>query len=264
MNKEKLELLNNPVVKEIALDFVEEIIQFNSRPFRSDYGEKFEEYKQSQQPTKEWEILSMYIPGDPNRYFEKHGEYFGYGESEANHCKRDFNKLSNLGYVIHSIKRLSDGEVFTVGDETQRGKIDGFSIHPTIGILMVVIGNIGFSIRELAISPPRKPLFTTEDGKEIFSGDKYWTVFNEDWVKDCHNLIAFEIYGPHDAVLAEKYPGIPPNGQNCFSTKEAAEEYVLMNKPMLSLSDIKYAINPHGTNRAWELIQQKAKSKMKF
>lgn len=63
-------------------------------------------------------------------------------------------------------------------------------------------------------------LFRSEDGVDIFEGDKTcwinnWTVTNfADWKRNNNKK---ELH---------------------FSTKEAAEEYILMNKPQYSLNDI--------------------------
>lgn len=62
-------------------------------------------------------------------------------------------------------------------------------------------------------------LFTTEDGVDIFKGDKYYYV-----------TLLFNIEENH--AFAGYYPA------NKFSTKKKAEEYVLMNKPCLSINDV--------------------------
>lgn len=62
------------------------------------------------------------------------------------------------------------------------------------------------------------PLFTTKDGVGIYEGDKYWA------------SVGFEIY------YSEAREGC--NFKNTFSTKKAAEEYVLMNKPCLSINEV--------------------------
>jgi hypothetical protein len=65
-------------------------------------------------------------------------------------------------------------------------------------------------------------LFTTEDGKEICNGDMaYYVEEDRNFNVVCHGSIANK--NPH------KY----------FSTSEAAKEYVLMNKKMFSINDVK-------------------------
>ncbi len=86
-------------------------------------------------------------------------------------------------------------------------------------------------------------LFVTEDGVNVFENDKYWYVINHTPVE----VLAFPncTYGDKDNV---KY----------FSTKDAAEEYVLMNKPQLSIQDV--------MNRLEHYIQDKrnALSNLKY
>jgi hypothetical protein len=73
----------------------------------------------------------------------------------------------------------------------------------------------------------KQPLFTTEDGKEIFEGDSvYWFLrsstdylYKINFVKDHLELDFKNIYA-------------------IFSTKEAGEEYFIYNKPVLSLNDV--------------------------
>jgi len=131
---------------------------------------------------------------------------------------------------IHAIKRLSDGQIFTIGDYVQerltnnRGKtweIRSFK-NNSIQVTECYISYTSnttvslFNIVKIA----KEKLFTTEDGIDIYGGDKYstvdsvWNVF-----KDC------------------EYPYASKVGK-IFSTKERAEEYVLMNKPCLSIKDI--------------------------
>jgi hypothetical protein len=66
----------------------------------------------------------------------------------------------------------------------------------------------------------KTPLFTTEDGVDIFKGDSYYLASNDFCICYC------SFYSKPD--LAYKL----------FSTKEKAEEYILLNKPCLSLNDV--------------------------
>jgi len=76
-------------------------------------------------------------------------------------------------------------------------------------------------------SKEKKPLFTTEDGKEIFKSDPFY-------------VIQGETYTIHKCLASEN--GLPYNSMSKrFSTEEAAENYVINNKPCLSLNDVKRA-----------------------
>ena len=140
-------------------------------------------------------------------------------------------------WKIHSVKRLSDGEIFTIGDivkcEDCKGKITSLEIYGN-DIYLTGIDNkmpFGFTLCKAldCFEIPQKiktPLFTTEDGVDIFEGDDYY-----------HTDIKWKI---HKSTNAKINSGnlIGVKGYNYFSTKEKAEEYILMNEPVLSLKDV--------------------------
>ena len=70
------------------------------------------------------------------------------------------------------------------------------------------------------------PLFTTEDGVDIFKGDTFWITAGG-------NFVQFNAGFIHEKM----------GSKGCFSTKEKAEEYILFNKPLLSLNEILNAWN---------------------
>lgn len=135
------------------------------------------------------------------------------------------------GSTIISVKRVSDGEVFTVGDmiemsfenikiaAIERFQIDGLN-DKEIAAYRGAYGR-GYKAWKKVV-----PLFTTSDGKPIFEGDKYFIV-------DIHftslPFIAHESQNSLDGVLAR------------FSTKEAAELYIREEKPCLSLNEVRCA-----------------------
>lgn len=133
-------------------------------------------------------------------------------------------------YSIHSVKRLSDGEVFTVGDNTSSGVIVSFDINSTI--MNVVFGPNRHSICNSGFAKIKKePLFTTEDGVEIFEGDTIFSVEHTYYKID--DKIAGIYKGSNKNHPVEHWY----NSDKYFSTKEAAEEYILLNKPVLSIND---------------------------
>ena len=67
-------------------------------------------------------------------------------------------------------------------------------------------------------------MFCTEDGVDVFKGDKFYICKLHDW-----KLIP---------CSASKNATFSIDKSKKFSTKEAAEEYILMNKPCLSINDI--------------------------
>jgi len=143
------------------------------------------------------------------------------------------NLLPNVrNWSIHSIKRLSDGEIFTVGDNIDirnlSSKIDSFYIKNNNLMITSELSNCGDYLKNIV--KRKQILFTTEDGVDIFnySQEFYWV--KKESLKLCERIvegldhIQFFIYEPENELY--------------FSTKEKAEEYILMNKPCLSFSDI--------------------------
>lgn len=141
-------------------------------------------------------------------------------------------------YTIYSVKRLSDGVEFKIGNKTDRinnftsgdsGKIHKFYIEDNN--LKIGIENFGSIIGIDNIQHAKQPLFKTEDDVDIYEGDNYYTVFfnNKDY------STPWTILGKHKAVKRDL-----AWSKTCkfFYTKEKAKEYIIMNKPCLSLQDL--------------------------
>ena len=144
--------------------------------------------------------------------------------------------LTNAVSKIHSIKRLSDGEIFTIGD-----KILSYNTIKTIKKINISISDpldVGFTtdgdgykgsdyqfLFEDNVKKVKQPLFTTTDGVDIFEGDTFY------WLDKGLNLLnsgySKNVGTTHNTLY--------------FSTKEKAEEYVKFNKPQYSISDVMVA-----------------------
>jgi hypothetical protein len=226
---------------------------------------------------KEYEILS-FKGIETNSFYESLGNNI-YG-NKALHQPFNLSTLLKGNYKIHSVKRLFDGEVFTVGDKVL---LLGYNTPNTIKDF-AINNNLLYinDVRLSSVKVYKKPLFKTEDGVEIFEGDRCYgghlKVGIDDfcksaWVGDSilmkyfstkeaalecikRNSASFitedkvEIFEGDDyfellnfkkifKVKLEKNKILTgKNSRKVFSTKEAAEEYILMNKPCLSLNDI--------------------------
>ena len=134
--------------------------------------------------------------------------------------------LDNGGEIL-SVIRLSDSEVFTVGDRIDfngisKGKLlkiefESAPVDKGTGKLCFVndTNNLGkwWSINEL--TKIKDHIFTTEDGVDIYFGDRFW--FTEKYGNRIFNTTAIDSSGKSPS---SKY----------FSTEEAAENYVLKYK----------------------------------
>lgn len=158
-------------------------------------------------------------------------------------------RLSNSCEEIYSVFRKSDGEVFTIGDKVSPSlfeKKTSFIIDELkiIGNTICIRGDKNQSSLEY-IHHIKTKLFTTEDGVDIFEDNK------------CYFVNRF-------FDITETIGNIYYDKQNLkyFSTKEKAEEYIIMNKPCLSLNDIlqfekKYAKNSGIYIMIEELVKKK-------
>jgi len=139
--------------------------------------------------------------------------------------------LNEDEYYITSVKRLSDGEVFSIGDKIAL-KLADRGVKEIIGIVFRD-GNIwlqtdlerrNYGMDLEYAEKVKEPLFTTEDNIPVFKDMSYVKLNNySDW----SIVTGFVAESSH-----ENYQGLK------FSTEEAAEEYTLMNKPLLSLNDL--------------------------
>lgn len=193
---------------------------------------------------KDYEILSFYDKKSNKVEWHKNDNDDYY--SHLSYKEYSINQLLNK-YSIHSIKRLLDGEVFTVGD-----KIEGYN---NTGIKEIKLFEYGLRVitdangkgvvaDKLAwdlksCKKAKTPLFTTEDGVDIYEGDKMFCLEKGRYV-----ILSLNTMSNAFRKAKENY--------HFFSTQEAAEEYVLINKPCLSYWDI------------FHLIPSKYKSELKM
>jgi hypothetical protein len=89
-----------------------------------------------------------------------------------------------------------------------------------------VVGNGGIKLHKIE---HYQKIFTTEDGVDIFEGDNYYSVFKAD--------LLYNGMFKAEPTVGGRFSN--PDTCKVFSTKQAAEEYILMNKPCLSIEDIK-------------------------
>lgn len=199
---------------------------------------------------KDYEILSL--------IFNKYGNLIKKDTILTKNNDNFENLLEHGCWNIHSVKRLSDGEIFTIGDLVGTpGSVYPLKEFKIIDSENTVaahyykdkIGGSGhYNHRLKNLKKAKQPLFTTEDDVDIFEGDEFYSTR-----KDCS-----------DSIL--KYNGncLEIASTKCeefvdFSTKEKAEEYVLMNKPCLSLKEVLEIVPflDRSGKKLKELVQQK-------
>lgn len=159
-------------------------------------------------------------------------------------------------WEIYSIQRVSDGEVFTIGDIVQDSSTDELTnfkfqriVHFNYGDAIICNSESGTTM-PLKCIRHAKPLFLTEDGFKIFEGDDWFCIDVSDF--------EFGVYlGGKNGSGSKGRLNLEDLNIKRFSTKEKAQEFLLLNKPCLSLKNIKSVLD---TIHNGEFIFEKLKT----
>jgi hypothetical protein len=217
---------------EMVKEFVGHYTHINRDNFEN-FSSILNNFKKSKEQVvnKGWEILSFA------------GNCFKWNKCEDGRYKTEDNSqpftfeylLNTEGVKIHSVKRLSDEDIFCIGDKVRYEPIgcpDHFHNDHEITYLeidkdnfMRVMGSSPqyFNFPFSKIKKSKSVLFTTEDGLAMYGGEDIFYVGE-----------TFEI----NEWVSHKTEYLYPDKLKYFSTKQAAETYVLENKPLLSVKDV--------------------------
>jgi hypothetical protein len=199
-------------------------------------------------PSKEWKITAFKVL-DNDQIIERGPNYrFGLDQNTEEQMLKKIPKV-----IIYSVERLSDGVVFKIGDNIKGSDWNTKHIARHSDIISKIYipteeeakgftFNTGDLVLQTKITWQTsiqkaikiEKLFTTEDGVDVFKGDKgpsYWGEYpyvnTEDWsLGDCHSNSSY--------ATNLKYVNII----KIFSTREKAKEYILRNKPCLSAFEV--------------------------
>lgn len=224
-------------------NMVAEFIQTKLHIQESASFDLIEQFKTSKQPKIEWEIMAY---------------RFKPTETVIHNSSKSFQATvgDNPDYEIYSVKRLSDSEVFSIGDEMalygETKKIIGF--ETMFNKHMMACHSESGSFNIIYAKKVEAFLFTTEDMESVYDGDKVVLLSTDNWI----------ISNP---VTAPKNPSKGDHNQfKYFSTKEKAEEYKIRHQSLLSLQDILDALNTDRRSieqsNDWDILLQKAKDKL--
>ena len=215
---------------------------YDGEKFRVDNPEISPEYWE-EVVEKDYEILSF---KENNKPFDRLWK----ADSQLKNCyclqdgKTPFHNsetLIALGLDIYSVRRLSDSKVFTVGDRVCNPDFSSWVINnfnSSYGKMSVYKFDGGQCPSFERLQHYKEPLFTTEDGVDIFKGDDLFLLGTNTWL--CTSI------SPVRDLKCHPFKGVTGNEFKYFSTKEKAEEYILMNKPCLSINDIlSVSVNTH-------------------
>lgn len=165
---------------------------------------------------KTYEILSVADETFPKNVYNKSDKDFD--------KYIQFEKTGHGFLSIYSVKRLSDGIIFTINDLVK----NYFPTHDHIKSINLIDNEVIIKFEKGSVKLcnaikiiPKQKLFTTEDGVDVFEGNKYYYIYQ--------NQIFDRI------AVDAKYASLKGY---YFSAKGVAEEYILLNKQCLSLQEL--------------------------
>ena len=206
---------------------------------------------------RNYEILELKGLNNQNIHQVKNGKVCRYNGGFFNNNDQLYGKNDPFQYVknypndwkIHKIERLSDGEVFTIGDRIHGSAcrnriIIGFEPQKEGKYWIRQESNKGCRdggyCRLDGIEHVKDPLFISEEGEEIYAGDKYYVP-----------QIPYE-----EGIVTEfaaSYPCASKSTAKRFTTRKRAKEWIKQyqeeNKKQDSKSDIKQAYDDSRTRR---------------
>lgn len=162
--------------------------------------------------------------------------------------KRRGAHLHEEYWTIHKVKRLSDGEIFTVGNKITGYHEDARSIQ-TIRICTytgrIRLEQSGGYTDLMNATKVKQPIFITHDGKDIFVGDRIV------WVNKDSLL--------HGVFTADYGSLFCSNQHAYFISAVDAQDYIQKNTVCLSYNDVVEAIclNGCGKGSLYELVNKK-------
>lgn len=171
----------------------------------------------------------QYILSSVNKPVPLDYEILSYAKKDNPKChtmKRRGGERHNEFWNIRVVKRLSDGEVFAIGNKVQfmdTKSVNGFiTKFEIIGDrILVTYGNQTSNLDSLVLV--KLSIFRTEDGVDVFDGDRVWYVR-----KDLTYNNSFIISNNCFVVGENLY----------FSKKQLMKEYIKLNTRCLSFNDV--------------------------
>lgn len=203
--------------KEVTIEMVNAFLTFHTHEWETFKSSCIEKHKAGSPSGRDFEILEGIHEqgGKVHKWFpdNTHG-----GLS----CEEQ-------GCSIHSVRRNSDSQIFTVGDVVgakHKANVTIKLFNIVKEKMMVECGDDYcdlYWLTKVASPTAREPLFVTFDGVSIYDGDSYYRILDTFEVQGNYNVTK----KPSDATI-----------KHSFGKLEAAKDYVLMNKPCLSIKEI--------------------------
>lgn len=176
-------------------------------------------WEESAPKPKDWEVVAMAETLDGKRV-----GFFQFPSTE--------NAIRHPEHPIYAVKRISDGEVFTYDDITSHGTISGFEICGDDMRVKIKESILGGTINLRLLQKHKQPLFKTYNGKDVWENQVVCMLEKHSWTT--RPITATEAM----IVDCGYYKDREKLGLEFFSNDDVAQEYILMNKRCLSVSQV--------------------------
>lgn len=135
---------------------------------------------------------------------------------------------NNKVWDIHSIKRVSDGEIFTIGDKAKflTGNSQEIKSFQLRGNEIKVNLEFNSYLLQSIVKVKEKPLFITFDKIKVFEGQLFHCIDSKKFTINPRN--------GGDGLNFKSKEVL----SRCYSFEANAKEWILMNKPCLSINDV--------------------------
>lgn len=182
------------------------------------------------QELKAYEILEYKINNKIYK-LDDHGFYNNGVDRER--ISKSFIDSKHI-FKIHSVKRLSDGKVFTVGDKVKSAfkatiiafEINDLFVSTGLGVYTDKWIVESYDNCDLSCITKDNLILKTEDGVEIYEHTiVHWVI-----AKNCSYI--------QDITTDNIFTLLSDFNNKFFSTKKAAMDYIILNKRCLSIKDI--------------------------
>lgn len=156
-------------------------------------------------------------------------------------------------HSIHSVRRKEDGTIWVVGQEVgskhfSKSTIKGFYIKGNEMMVDFENNDADCNIYWLTLIPVKQAIFVTEDGVEISNINEY--------------VFGLSLLNWSESTVMIYYKPLMSGEWKWFSSEEKRNDYVLLNKPCLSISEVGGILSGKITSHIAEQLKELAKQKI--
>lgn len=186
------------------------------------------EIEKEKEVKKDFEIISIQLFDNTILTYDSQGNCIKRSDTypvKGTRSLKDTFEHKKMEFKIHSVKRLFDNEVFTIGDKIT-GKssycttINNIELNPNCHQIM--FNRLDEGIDLINAKKVKQPILVTKDGVKLF-------INNDVYLVDPFFTLGSMLIKDNFKIF---------NHFKYFSTKKAAQDYILLNKACLSFSDI--------------------------